>query len=87
MPESPVQGREDRREVEEVTGEDLLATSTCAEIAAGAVTEDGTVPAGVTGTARVGRGRTSDQAINQSFYLFDVITVNYFVFPHNSAML
>ncbi len=66
MPEILVQDPEDRREVVEVTGEDMSVTSTCAEVAAGAVSADGTVSAGVTGTAGDSRGRTSDQAINQS---------------------
>ncbi len=69
MPETLVQGPEDRREVVEVTVEGMPVTSTCAEVAAGAVSADGTVSAGVTGTARDGRGRTSDQAINQSLLM------------------
>jgi hypothetical protein len=72
----------------EVTGEDSLAASTCAETAAGAVTGDGTVSAGVTGTARDGRGRTSDQAINQFLpFFFDVKTFHYFAVNHISVIL
>ncbi len=71
----------------EVTGEDSLAASTCAETAAGAVTGDGTVSTGVTGTAQDGRGRTSDQAINQFLLIFDVITFHYFAVNHISVIL
>jgi hypothetical protein len=66
MPEGMVQGPEDRREVVEVTGEDMSVTITRAEVAAGVVSAVGMVSAGVSGTAGDSLGRTSDQAINQS---------------------
>ncbi len=61
-----MQGPEVRREVTEVTGEDMSVTTTRAEVAAGAVSAVGMVSAGVAGTAGASLGRTSDQAINQS---------------------
>jgi hypothetical protein len=74
IPVSLFKGPEVRQEVVEFTGEDSPAAGTCAETAARADTGDGTVSVGVTGTARDGHGRTSDQAINQflSYFFFDV---------------
>ncbi len=66
MPEGLVQGLEVRREVAEVTGEELSVKTTRAEVAAGAGSVVGMVSAGEAGTAVASLGRTSDQAINQS---------------------
>ncbi len=67
MPEGSVPGPEVRREVAEVTGEELSVTTTRAEVAAGAGSAGGMVSAGEAGTAVASLGRTSDQAINQSY--------------------
>jgi hypothetical protein len=67
----------------EATGEDSLATSTCAEAAAGAVTVEGAVATGASGTARGGHGRPSDKAINRSVpIVFDILTVKYSAVNH-----
>ncbi len=54
-------------EVAEVTGEELSVTTTRTEAAVGAGSAGGIVSAGEAGTAVANLGRTSDQAINQSY--------------------